>query len=185
MAKAKGFSAVEGLIIVLGVVVVGLSGWFLFARDSDDPTTPTQSVSSYEECAAAGYPILESFPQQCSGPDGKTYTMPISQEEQEEFDIINADGEARNAVALTIVLAQDYTANNSGRTPTLQELKDSQDQNGIVDVTIVDTVPITSQVQFQTQTVCADMELVPSESSRSFAARALLSDGSFYCLDNS
>jgi hypothetical protein len=31
-------------------------------------------ITNYEECAAAGYPILESYPEQCRIPDGKTFT---------------------------------------------------------------------------------------------------------------
>ena len=30
-------------------------------------------ITSFEECAAAGYPIMESYPEQCKTPDGKTF----------------------------------------------------------------------------------------------------------------
>ncbi|MFH1398687.1 MAG: Kazal-type serine protease inhibitor family protein [Candidatus Woesearchaeota archaeon] len=33
-----------------------------------------QQISNYNECVAAGYPILESYPPQCRTPDGKTFT---------------------------------------------------------------------------------------------------------------
>lgn len=35
-------------------------------------------ITSFEECAAAGYPIMESFPEQCRTPDGKTFVRIIN-----------------------------------------------------------------------------------------------------------
>ncbi len=35
-------------------------------------TAPT--VSSFEDCAAAGYPVMESYPRQCRTPDGRNFT---------------------------------------------------------------------------------------------------------------
>lgn len=36
-------------------------------------STPQPTVTSFEECAAAGYPIMESYPEQCRTPDGQTF----------------------------------------------------------------------------------------------------------------
>lgn len=40
-------------------------------------TTPTV-INSFEECAAAGYPIMESYPEQCRTPDGENFVRNIS-----------------------------------------------------------------------------------------------------------
>lgn len=40
--------------------------------------TRMPAVNSYEECAAAGYPIAESYPEQCLAADGTTYVRDIS-----------------------------------------------------------------------------------------------------------
>jgi hypothetical protein len=53
---------------------------------SDDPPPsprPAQpaaqeGIDSFDECAAAGYPIAESYPEQCFTPDGRSFTRPIS-----------------------------------------------------------------------------------------------------------
>lgn len=37
-------------------------------------------INSFEECAGAGYPIMESFPERCKTPDGRTFTRKIVQE---------------------------------------------------------------------------------------------------------
>jgi hypothetical protein len=33
-----------------------------------------KSINSFAECAAAGYPIAESYPEQCFTPDGRGFT---------------------------------------------------------------------------------------------------------------
>lgn len=58
------------VIVVLVVLVVGLGSWLLVRL-----FTPP-SVTSYAECVAAGYPILETYPEQCRTPDGRTFTNP-------------------------------------------------------------------------------------------------------------
>ncbi|KKW48018.1 MAG: hypothetical protein UY99_C0017G0015 [Parcubacteria group bacterium GW2011_GWA1_59_11] len=35
---------------------------------------PARAVNSFEECAAAGYPVMESYPRRCRTPDDRTFT---------------------------------------------------------------------------------------------------------------
>lgn len=35
-------------------------------------------IASFEECKAAGYPIMESYPEQCRTPDGRSFTRVTS-----------------------------------------------------------------------------------------------------------
>lgn len=37
-------------------------------------------ITSFEECAEAGYPIMESYPEQCRTPSGETFTRQLSAE---------------------------------------------------------------------------------------------------------
>lgn len=37
-----------------------------------------QTITSFEECKAAGYPIMESFPEQCRTPDGKLFVNTVA-----------------------------------------------------------------------------------------------------------
>jgi hypothetical protein len=41
-------------------------------------TCPVANISSFEQCAQAGYPILESYPRQCQVPGGPTFTENLS-----------------------------------------------------------------------------------------------------------
>ncbi len=40
----------------------------------------TAQISSFEDCAAAGYPVMESYPRQCNTPDGKHFVEEIPAE---------------------------------------------------------------------------------------------------------
>ena len=69
---------VIGLTIVL--VVAGALYWY---EEKDS----LEAVSSFNECAEAGYPILESYPPQCKTPDGRTFTEDVGNE-LEKQDLI-------------------------------------------------------------------------------------------------
>jgi hypothetical protein len=63
------------IVIVLGVIVIGgvaAALWWNFV-----PRISTSTINSYDECAAAGNPIMESYPEQCAA-GGKTFTRDIS-----------------------------------------------------------------------------------------------------------
>jgi hypothetical protein len=40
-------------------------------------TKPKPVITTFEECAAAGYQVMESYPRQCSTPDGKFFVETI------------------------------------------------------------------------------------------------------------
>lgn len=51
------------------------------------PVDPPQSINSFEECAAAGYPIMESYPRQCAVPGGPSFTEVFSEAECARHDV--------------------------------------------------------------------------------------------------
>ena len=60
------------MVIVLTIVLVVGVGLLLIL--SEDTTAPNvASISTFEECKQAGYPIMESYPEQCATPDGRTF----------------------------------------------------------------------------------------------------------------
>lgn len=69
---------VVGLAMVL--VVAGALYWY-------EGKDPLKAVNSFDECAEAGYPILESYPPQCKTPDGRTFAEDIGNE-LEKQDLI-------------------------------------------------------------------------------------------------
>lgn len=56
-------------VVVVVIVVVGI--WAYFKK----PTA--ESVVSFEECMAAGYEIIEGYPNQCKTPEGKIFVEDI------------------------------------------------------------------------------------------------------------
>jgi len=75
-------------ILILPLAVIGFLVWEYF-------TTPVIIITSFDECAAKGYPILESYPRQCKTPDGKTFTEDIGNE-LEKVDLIKIDNPRPN-----------------------------------------------------------------------------------------
>lgn len=80
MQKIIIYAGLATLIFVIGLFVI---------QQNFDPSSPPNevdlSISSYEECIAAGYPALESYPEQCRTPDGKHFVRKLSEEELQEM----------------------------------------------------------------------------------------------------
>lgn len=47
--------------------------------DTEITPSPQSSISSFEQCIQAGYPVLESYPRQCAVPGGETFTEELPQ----------------------------------------------------------------------------------------------------------
>lgn len=65
------------IILLILVAIVGVAGLAIgsgvFKTKEEPAPVVTPEVLSFEDCAAAGYPIMESYPRQCRTPDGRTY----------------------------------------------------------------------------------------------------------------
>lgn len=62
------------LIIVIAIIVLLAGGYFLLNQSSD------VVVTNYEECVAAGNPIMESYPERCMH-DGETFVRVLPDDE--------------------------------------------------------------------------------------------------------
>lgn len=71
--KSRYFILAYVLIIIL---IVGI----IVYRDQHQSTPTPQApvITSFEACAAAGYPVQESYPRRCAVPNGPTFTETIS-----------------------------------------------------------------------------------------------------------
>ncbi|HYC83255.1 MAG TPA: hypothetical protein VEB60_01760 [Candidatus Paceibacterota bacterium] len=65
----KAAFVMAGLIVLIGLLIIG--------RDIFTNVEET-SITSFAECAAAGYPIMESYPEQCRTPDGRLFVNEIA-----------------------------------------------------------------------------------------------------------
>lgn len=64
------------LILIAVALLIILAGFYFYY---DNKSTTALSVSSFEDCAKAGYPIMESYPEQCRTPDGRTFVREIKE----------------------------------------------------------------------------------------------------------
>jgi hypothetical protein len=72
----QSFNTRQRIIIstCVGILVIVI-GLFIFHRDIQAPTLPnTLVVETFEQCVVAGYPIVETYPEQCRTPDGRNFT---------------------------------------------------------------------------------------------------------------
>ena len=59
------------VVLLLAVAVLGFFSFKSLNKES-------VAVTNFEECAAAGYPVLESYPRQCNTPDGKHFVEGVN-----------------------------------------------------------------------------------------------------------
>jgi hypothetical protein len=59
------------IIVAILIIIAGVMLW---------NTKEKVTVNSYEECVAAGNPVLESYPEQCNTKDGKHFTRDVGNE---------------------------------------------------------------------------------------------------------
>jgi len=139
----NGYSAVEIILVVIVLGIVGFTGWFVYhAKQSADKAyeantsvgapTPTTTASSYDACTkASGSKILETYPEQCVSADGKTYTnnkanatklaikewgvsLPLTADVADATYTIGADGTAHITTGKITELAKSVTGCNTG-----------------------------------------------------------------------
>lgn len=67
------------IIALVSLVAVGAAAYLLMPeRLVNNINTEVVEVTSFDECKEAGYPVMESYPEQCITPLGKTFTNDIN-----------------------------------------------------------------------------------------------------------
>ena len=62
----------ESLVVVAVILaVLAVLSYYFIDKLSGAKTV---TVSSFEECVAWGYPVMESYPRRCNTPDGNSFT---------------------------------------------------------------------------------------------------------------
>lgn len=86
-----------GAIIFIGIFVLG--GWFGYTRY--EKQKQFVMITSFADCAKL-YPVMESYPQRCMTPDGRSFVQNIGNE-VEFIDEILIDNPRPNTVIITPV----------------------------------------------------------------------------------
>ena len=66
------------LLITIPLVLVIIYAYLYTTRRS--AVVPPPDIATFEECAAAGYPVMETYPETCRTPGGTTYTRVTTEE---------------------------------------------------------------------------------------------------------
>lgn len=66
------------IYILISLIALGIVA-FLFSSYLNPKNNI--NISSYEDCVSAGYPVLESYPEQCNTPDGQHFVRQLTLEE--------------------------------------------------------------------------------------------------------
>ncbi len=69
------------LLISLGLIILGVSLFFLFFVEGQNG----KDVKSFQDCVDAGYPVMESYPRQCSVPNGESFVEEVDGFEEGEY----------------------------------------------------------------------------------------------------
>ena len=99
------------IIVATIIVVLSAVALVLWSNTGDDDAA---SITSYEECVAAGYPIMESFPEQCAVPGGDSFTRELTDAEKEQNGLTDSetlpvDDAPRNVEEARLKAVGNYT----------------------------------------------------------------------------
>ena len=64
--------------IIFGIIILGGISWSIeVPNESLPPDSVSIQVNSFEECADAGFPVMESYPRQCRDAKGNTFVEDV------------------------------------------------------------------------------------------------------------
>lgn len=105
MDRKKKIFASAAALFLCGMLVMGFNFEKLF-KNTEDEKKDVQAIGSFEDCAGAGYPVMESYPRQCAVPDGPTYIEVLEEP-------------VGSGLRLTIDEAQGYCENKMAGQPRI------------------------------------------------------------------
>lgn len=82
-------------ILVYTILVLGIIGFAVYVFMLVEPKENEVIINSFEECANAGYAVMESYPRQCNTSDGRNFVEYIGNE-FEKLDFIQIDNPRPN-----------------------------------------------------------------------------------------
>jgi putative hemolysin len=93
------------LFLVFMAILAGAVIVIVVTLNTANKAQNYETITNFEQCSQAGYPILESYPAQCKLPNGKTFVQKVA----DPLDMANP--------------ASQYCKNNGGKV----EIRDSAD----------------------------------------------------------
>ena len=73
--KTKSNKQRNWAVIIIALAMSLLGAWYFYFWTNQNNTD--DNINSFDECVAVGYPVMESYPEQCNA-DGKHFVRDIS-----------------------------------------------------------------------------------------------------------
>ncbi len=67
----------KNTLIIAALVLLSFAAWYI--AWNKEQRIPSDRITNFDECASAGFPVMESYPRQCAVPDGQTFTEDTGQ----------------------------------------------------------------------------------------------------------
>ncbi|RJR13663.1 hypothetical protein C4585_01675 [Candidatus Parcubacteria bacterium] len=94
--------------VLIGVAVLLIATGILFTFNSIQTTdTTVVTVTSFEECVAAGNPVMESYPRQCRSADGQLFVEEVPPQTSDDGFGLQANGCAVAGCSGTLCVSAD------------------------------------------------------------------------------
>ncbi|MDD5606695.1 MAG: Gmad2 immunoglobulin-like domain-containing protein [Candidatus Pacebacteria bacterium] len=90
------------IVIVLALIITFI---VIFVLGQKTYNKEDSSINSFEDCVAAGYLVLESYPRQCKTPDNQTFIEDIGNE-LEKIDLIRINNPRPNEIVKSPLVIQ-------------------------------------------------------------------------------
>jgi hypothetical protein len=75
--NSRGFSGLAVFLMLAIFSIIGVTGWYVYSsRKTAGGPSQAQSITNFEQCVAAGNPVMDSFPEQCAA-NGQTFTKEV------------------------------------------------------------------------------------------------------------
>lgn len=129
----KTFSPIQILMGFVTFSLIVLIGWLIWQQSHNKSV---KAIDSFEACAAAGNPIMTSYPEMCSA-NGKTFTNPEQVVSSDSIYVTLTD--KTNGMPLTLRKVNIYSDDNirciQAPCPGNSEhWSDTTDENGIITI---------------------------------------------------
>lgn len=106
------------LLLIVAFLLAGAAAWYFGRETAQAPVAVTPEIRSFEDCVAAGNPVMESSPRQCRTADGRTYAEEPTQADLDGLVVYDnaevGEVEVENPYP-TAVVGKDFTVTGTAR----------------------------------------------------------------------
>ena len=81
------FASIRTILFVVSIITILIIVIVAGIVASRNNTTQRRGINTFEECVAAGNPIMESYPEQCMTKDGRSFTRELPENQLQNKNI--------------------------------------------------------------------------------------------------